>query len=101
TRLFLGARPEKPQGCSMPRSADLIEQALAFKQVEQRLLQQGTVVARQLGRVGGHRAIVFALAETEEAAARLDPRLPDQHLVVATARLRTRRQGHRVGLLAL
>src|SRR5262245_14406873 len=36
-----------PRGCGASRSvlAHLVEQALAFEQVEQRLLQQGTIVA--------------------------------------------------------
>src|SRR5690606_35860629 len=56
---------------------NLVEQALALKQVEQRFLKQGTVIARQLARVRLHRAFVFLPPQAEEAAAGLHLRLAD------------------------
>ncbi|CDX31595.1 hypothetical protein MPLDJ20_140340 [Mesorhizobium plurifarium] len=84
----------------MTRSTNLVEQALAFQQVEQRLLQQGTIVTRQFRRVGLNRTFVVALAKAEETAAGLDLRLADQRVLVA-ARLGGRRQRHLLGLAAL
>ena len=82
-------------------SAHLVKQALAFQEVEQRLLQQRAIVAREFRRVRLNRTFLIALAQAEKAAAGFHLGLADQHLVVGATWLGRRRQRHLLGLPAL
>src|SRR6185437_6200491 len=51
----------------------LIQEPLAFEEVEQRLLQECAVIARKLAAVGLHRTVIVRPAEAEETPAGLHP----------------------------
>ena len=68
---------------SAPWLPNLIEQPLAFQQVEQRFLKQRTVVTGKLSRIRLHRPLVIGLAETKEPTAWLGLCFTNQHFVFA------------------